>query len=277
MKILVGIIHSNEPQVKDCINSVKNQNFHDFHDYFIISGLTKSEAHDKLYSKFMDSKDDFDIFIKLDGDMIIERIDFFSFIENHFTNDENLDWIRIEVFDYFLRENLSGLNIYSKNVKWNLNSNNYFTDRTMIRESVRKDKGIAPSIKWISHCKNATLYQAFNFGFHRAIKAFQFNINQKVFSTLQWVAFLRIYKLIKTDFSKINLIIIAALVYVIQNKINDIAINEKNIEKVKAFSFLSEMTKEELLVYIENSSILNFFKLRKLGFLILFYKLNKLK
>ena len=272
MKILVGIIHSNEPQVEDCIKSVKSQKYHDAHDLFIISGLTKRNAHDELYSKFMESKGEFDIFIKLDGDMIIERKDFFAFVEECFLHNTNLDWIRLEVFDYFLKENMSGLNVYSKNVNWVSNSNNYFTDRTMIQDSVRDDKGIVPSVKWISHCNNATLYQAFNFGFHRAIKAFQFNTKQKAFSTLQWKAFSRIYKLNKSDSSQINLIIIASLVYVINNRIGDTAINEGSSKKKEAFSFLSEMANDELETYIATSSVRAYLKLGRLGFLILFYK-----
>jgi len=273
MKILVGIIHSKEPQVEDCIKSVNNQKYYDHYDYFVISGLTKREAHDKLYSQFMNKQDEFDIFIKLDGDMVIERSDFFMFIEEKFKGYINLDWIRLEVFDYFLQENMSGLNIYSNTVRWDTNSNNFFTDRTMIKNSVRKDIGIVPSEKWITHCKDASLYQAFNFGFHRAIKAFQFNSNKKIYSTLQWNAFLRIFRLNKINPSKQNLIIIASLVYVIIHKVGDFAINENNKEKKDAFLFLSNLSINDLENYIEQTSVLNYLKLGKIGFYLIRLKL----
>lgn len=272
MKILVGIMHSNEPQVEDCIKSVNNQKYNDHYDYFVISGLTKREAHDKLYSQFMNKQDEFDIFIKLDGDMVIERSDFFIFIEEKFKRYINLDWIRLEVFDYFLQENMSGLNIYSNTVRWDTNSNNFFTDRTMIKNSVRKDIGIVPSEKWITHCKDASLYQAFNFGFHRAIKAFQFNSNKKIYSTLQWNAFLRISKLNNANPSKMNLLIIASLAYVVINKIGDAAINEKSKEKKETFLFLSQLSVDELMNYIKKSQILNYLSLGKIGFYLLTFK-----
>ena len=272
MKILVGIMHSKEPQVEDCIKSVNNQKYNDHYDYFVISGLTKREAHDKLYSQFMNKQDEFDIFIKLDGDMVIERSDFFIFIEEKFKRYINLDWIRLEVFDYFLQENMSGLNIYSNTVRWNTNSNNFFTDRTMIKNSVRKDIGIVPSEKWITHCKDASLYQAFNFGFHRAIKAFQFNSNKKIYSTLQWNAFLRISKLNNANPSKMNLLIIASLAYVVINKIGDAAINEKSKEKKETFLFLSQLSVDELMNYIKKSQILNYLSLGKIGFYLLTFK-----
>ncbi|MDB2648011.1 hypothetical protein N9Y38_00395 [Flavobacteriaceae bacterium] len=272
MKILVGIIHSNEPQVDDCIKSVNNQKFNDYYDYFVISGLTKREAHDKLYLQFMNKKDEFDIFIKLDGDMVIERSDFFSFIENKFSQNINLDWIRLEVFDYFLKENISGLNIYRNSVRWNTNSNNFFTDRTMIKNSVRNDLGIVPSEKWITHCKDGSLYQAFNFAFHRAIKAFQFNSNKKIYSTLQWIAFLRIRKLNSRNPSKITLIMIASLAYVVINKIGDSAINEKSKEKKDAFLFLSNLSVDESIDYVKKSLVLNYLSLGKIGFFLITFK-----
>lgn len=273
MKILVGIIHSKEPQVEDCIKSVNNQKYYDHYDYFVISGLTKREAHDKLYSQFMNKQDEFDIFIKLDGDMVIERSDFFMFIEEKFKGYINLDWIRLEVFDYFLQENMSGLNIYSNTVRWETNSNNFFTDRTMIKNSVRKDLGIVPSEKWITHCRDASLYQAFNFGFHRAIKAFQFNSSNKTYSTLQWNAFLRIRKLNNSNSSKINLMILSSLVYVIINRIGDSAINEKSKEKKHAFVFLSNLSVNELKNYVNKSLILNYLSLGKIGFYLIALKI----
>ena len=272
MKILVGIIHSNEPQVDECINSVKNQNYHNISDYFIITGYSKQIAHDKLYSTFMNKNKDYDIFIKIDGDMIIERKDFLSFIENKFKTHKNLDWIRIELFDFFLKENMSGLNIYSKNVRWKTNLSNFFTDRTMVRSSVRSDLGIIPKKMWISHCKNPTDYQAFNFGFHRAIKAFQYGSRKKIFSTLQWKAFLRISRLNKIKEEKINHLILASLIYVIYNKISDEAINENSEKKSKAFSYLSNMSNEQLFQYYNKSYAYRLLNFGKLGFLFLYIR-----
>lgn len=142
MNILIGILYSNEPQYHLCTKSIENQRYDHNFDYFVISGLSKQEAHDKLYERFSLNNDSYDIFIKLDADMIIKRSDFFNYIHNLFTKNVNLDWVRILVFDEFLQSNISGLNIYSKNVKWSKNLDNYFTDRTLVLSSVKKHIGM---------------------------------------------------------------------------------------------------------------------------------------
>ena len=279
MRILIGILHSQEPQKDECVKSIENQQYSFDYDYFIISGLSKRDAHDTLYSKFMSESSNYDLFVKLDADMIIERQDFFQFLYSVFQKDTKLDWMRLLIHDHFLDQNISGLNIYRFSVKWAKNVNNCFTDRVMIKSSVRKDIGLDPSTIWITHCKDASIYQAFNFGFHRAIKAFQFNSKKRIYSTLQWNAFLRVFKLYKIDRSKQNLIIIASLVYVIIHRVGDLAINENNKEKKDAFLFLSNLSLDDLENYVEQSSVLNYLKLGKIGFYLIrlkFYILEKL-
>lgn len=270
MKILIGILYSNEPQFDKCIDSIKMQDYQSKVQYFVLQGLSKSDAHDKLYSHFMSNSDKFDLFIKLDADMIIKRNDFFRYVSDLFIFDDKLDWVRILLFDYFLQENISGLNIYRSSVKWRLNNDNYFTDRTLDHSTVRKDLGIDPEKLWLTHCENGSLYQHFNFGFHRAIKLFQFDAKGRFYSNMHWSVFLKIYRLYLINKDLKCLLILAALVYVYRNKINGDAINENSITKVRAFEFLTELNDENLKQFVETDKVFSLLKLGYFGYFILF-------
>ena len=273
MKILIGVLHSKEPQLEDCIKSIENQLYSYNYNYFILSGLNKSEAHDALYFKFMAESDNYDLFVKLDADMIIERQDFFQFLYSIFHNDTELDWLRLLIHDHFLNQNISGLNIYRCSVKWTKNTNNYFTDRVMIKSTVRKDLGIDPTTIWITHCKSGSMYQAFNFGFHRGVKSSLLGVSYKIIlPKLQWIAFSRILTLIKTEQTRERLMILASWVYTFENNVTDSAINETNSLKNEAFSYLNSLTDKNLYNYILDSVA---FKYLKIGFIgMVFYTLH---
>lgn len=273
MKILIGVLHSHEPQLEDCIRSIENQLYSYDYNYFILSGLNKLEAHDALYSKFMAESDNYDLFVKLDADMIIERQDFFQFIYSIFHNDTKLDWLRLLIYDHFLNQNISGLNIYRSSVKWTKNINNYFTDRVMIKATIRKDLGIDPTTIWITHCKSASMYQAFNFGFHRGVKSSLLGDPYKIiFPKLQWIAFSRILALIKSEQTRERLMILASWIYTFEKSLTDSAINENNKLKDEAFSYLNSLTDQNLYYYILDSVA---FKYLKIGFIgMIFYTLH---
>lgn len=263
MKILVGILFSNEPQFNNCIDSIKNQIYPFHFEYFIISGLPKINAHDELYKQFTSNCHNFDIFIKLDADMVIKRNDFFDYVYHLFLNNKNVDWIRILVYDYFLQSNISGLNIYSNNVKWIKNHDNFFTDRTLDMSSVKKHIGIDPKINWISHCENPTMYQAFNFGLHRSIKIFQYSKENKVNFNIHWTTLRKIFfnYLNNINNKQQNLIILATIVYVYENKLSSESINNNSKTKSYAYDYLCNKNSSELWDYFKNSQFYFLFKI----------------
>lgn len=176
MKILIGILKVDEPQFDALITSIKDQ-LSKGDDTFVLEGYSKHEAHDLLFRRFTALSSDFDIFLKMDADMIIERDDFLSFIRQQFNTHKGLDWLHLHIWDSILGTYISGLNAFSNRVRWSKNSDNLFTDRKQIASSIQSQRIIdEPTEKWVSHCKNATFEQAYNFGSHRAVKAFQFGV-----------------------------------------------------------------------------------------------------
>ncbi len=174
MKILAGVMSTIENEYEECIASIQRQTYSDF-DIFEIKNQPNKVAHDQLYSHFMNNSGEYNLFIKIDADMIIEDWHLFEKIVRAFTENERLDWLTIPVYDHFLNEHIYGVNVYRNCVKWEKNSELYYTDRVHLDQTIREhEKWPIPDKKTIiHHCPYPGDYQAFHFGYHRMMKAGQ--------------------------------------------------------------------------------------------------------
>ena len=170
MKILVGILYCIENELSACIQSIKNQTHQDFH-YFIIENLPKKEAHDQLYTKFSASQHEYDIFIKIDADMVLSRNTYFEEVIDVFSNDHELVLLQVAVYDFFSDQLIFGLHNYRNTMRWRLRDEVLFTDRQNTSEkSVNDSTKLAPAAL---HCPDPSPFQAFHFGVHKAVKVMQ--------------------------------------------------------------------------------------------------------
>jgi hypothetical protein len=169
MRILIGTLHSAENEFAECVASIHQQTHQDF-EHFIIRGLPEREAHDTLYSTFMARGHEFDLFMKIDADMVLEDANFLSAVVEHFRQLPNdIDVLTIPVFDMYLRQPIIGMHTFRSTVKWPRVTDNLFTDKF----SVPKERRIIEEKRFfrkVTHCKNPTPFQAFHFGLHRGVK-----------------------------------------------------------------------------------------------------------
>lgn len=173
MRILIITLHTIENEFDRCRQSIDSLE-HDGIEHLVFSGLSKKEAHNRLYETFMSRSSEFDLFMKLDADMIIEDGKIIGVIETAFARDPELDLLLIPVYDHFVNRELGGVNVYRNTVRWAMNKGHLFTDRSHLRETIRRRKTLDSRGKtWISHCKDPGNFQAFHFGFHRIAKALQ--------------------------------------------------------------------------------------------------------
>lgn len=172
MKILIGMLYCEENEYFESLESVKLQ-AHTNNEYFCIKNLPKKMAHELLYTTFMRNSNRFDLFIKLDADMVLCRRDFFNRLENVFHLNPQIDDLEIPVFDYFTDRLIHGLHVYSNRVKWFKTNEKVFTDMGSIIRKIHvpvsfSDSFLTPAA-W--HCPNPSGLQAFHFGIHKAVKA----------------------------------------------------------------------------------------------------------
>ena len=171
MKILIGTLYAIENEFDECIASIKRQSYSDF-EHFVIKNLPNKEAHDTLYATFMNRSDEFDLFLKVDADMVIEDKDLFAKIVRKFRSNDWLKDLEIAVYDFFSDQLIWGMHAYRSNVEWKQNKEELFVDLCPVdgSERIADDSELAPAA---IHCKNPSPFQSFHCGVHRALKVLQ--------------------------------------------------------------------------------------------------------
>lgn len=168
MRILVGTLYSIENEFEECVEAINRQNYDEF-EHIVIQGLPKREAHDRLYGTFMKHAHEFDLFMKVDADMVIENRDLFAQIVARFRDNPRMDLLTIEVHDCFTDSQIDGMSTFRNTVRWKKRDTDIFTDKHAVplERSVYDSHDLAPAAV---HCKNPSPFQAFHYGLHRAMK-----------------------------------------------------------------------------------------------------------
>ena len=175
MKILIGILYCIENELQQCIASLKTQTHQDF-DYFVLENLPKKEAHTRLYQTFTDSADQYQLFIKLDADMVLARNTYLEEVVREFTNDPELTLLQVAVHDFFTDQLIFGLHNYRNTVRWNPRGELFTDKQTSFKKTINDSHKLAPAAY---HCPNPSPFQAFHFGVHKAVKVMQVGIQDK--------------------------------------------------------------------------------------------------
>jgi len=70
IKVLFLVMYSGEGDYEQCIEAAKNQVGIEY-DFFEVKNLSLKDAHIAIYSYWNEHKDDYDMFVKLDADMVL--------------------------------------------------------------------------------------------------------------------------------------------------------------------------------------------------------------
>lgn len=177
MKILVGILHCIENEFPDCLAALRRQT-HRSYDYFVLENLPNKEAHDTLYRRFMDSACSYDLFVKLDADMVLCREDLLARAADRFKANPQLDVLCIGVHDFFTDQMIDSLNVFRNTVRWRTDAEKIFPDRNQqaAGQVIYDHEDLAPAA---DHCPDPSPFQAFHFGVHKAVKVMQIGVHNK--------------------------------------------------------------------------------------------------
>lgn len=247
MKILVGILYSIENEFEECKRAIEEQQQTDF-EYFTIEKLPNLEAHNKLYQTFMSRAAEFDLFVKVDADMVLCRNTFFKEVADEMNQHQKTNHLEIGVWDYFTQQLIGALNIFRNNVVWSLSPSDIFVDiQSNTRGSktyMNMDGHLAPAAY---HCPNPSRFQSFHYGLHKAAKLIQTNSKDKWRrkSRVHSYYIYRTWENYKKNKTNLNLCLaVAGIFWGIDNTIGASEINFTS-EKVRA-SFEKFARKEHL-------------------------------
>jgi hypothetical protein len=168
MRLLIGTMHSNEQEFEACVSGIRAQQGVQF-EHIVLENLPHKEAHDKLYSTFMENASRFDVFVKVDSDMVITNKYLFAAIADRFKRAPAMDELAIAVHDFFPDRLVYGMYSYRNTVRWDKKAPLVFSDEEPeVRQKVFTDAAdIAPAAL---HCPNPSPLQCLRYGVVRGVK-----------------------------------------------------------------------------------------------------------
>lgn len=167
MRILVITLVTIEREFEECIESIKRQSYRDYH-HIVFRDLPSPDADRTLYGTFMERAGEFDLFIRVDADMVIESENLFAWVVERMMARPSVEMLTIAIHDYFTDRLISGLHAYRNTVRFAVDDP-IQPDRPLVPRShrlvERSDLGYQ-----IRHCKNPSDLQALHYGIHRGVK-----------------------------------------------------------------------------------------------------------
>ncbi len=169
LRVMVGTLHSGEPQFERLCESVRAQSYPEgLVDHVVISGHPNRDAHDALYTRFLEGP--WDLLVKVDADMVIEDPDFLSHVASFFEHARGVDLLQAAITDFYTSGPMHGVNAYTKHIPWRSSEqDDLFTDRTGVpleRHYVVPTRFLSA----VTHSPSPSDLQAFRFGVRRALE-----------------------------------------------------------------------------------------------------------
>jgi len=170
-RILIGTLYSGENEFEQCKASVRAQTY-PHREHVVFKNLPNKEAHDTLYRTFMERADEFQLFVKLDADMVLGEETLLEQIVEYWRRTPSLDHLSLAVRDWYTDDLMESMHVFSHRARWPLSEEPRFVDHSPVIPGAKRsiDDKTAPVVH---HSPDPSPAQAFRFGVHRALKAMQ--------------------------------------------------------------------------------------------------------
>lgn len=170
-RILVGTLSCGEGELDDCVAAIRSQREVDI-EHYVLKDKPEPDAHQSLFSCWNQRRAEFDLFVKVDADTILNRNTALVEIWRLLKSDDEITGLQIGLLDYFTDGIIAGLNCFSPRVTFSAVTDALYCDRVIEGGHRRVLKlgetaALAP-IGW--HCRRPHVKQAFHFGFRRMMK-----------------------------------------------------------------------------------------------------------
>lgn len=170
-KILVGTLSCSEAEVALCCEQIANQSGVDIH-HVLFENLTELEAHRKIFGLWNEKRSNYDLFVKIDADTVLNSKDALINAWSFFENDTDVTAIQVGLYDFFTKKMIAGLNMFRPNVYFDLPEDKLFCDR--VKENGHRKVLTIEDTKSLypigDHCRFPSDKQAFHFGYRRWAK-----------------------------------------------------------------------------------------------------------
>jgi hypothetical protein len=179
-KVFVGTLESGESEFPESRSALLAQTNVEF-CHFVISGKSEKRAHAELFQSWVAHKHEYDYFLKLDADTVLMRNNAISQMCT-FMQMNDATGLQIRILDYFSRELISGLNMFSPEVVFRKRLSRLYPDISdRGHRVILKGDRVAPLEPIAFHGLNPNPKQSFYYGFHRFLKG-QFSLLESVYN-----------------------------------------------------------------------------------------------
>jgi hypothetical protein len=189
LRVLVGTLSCGENELDRCIEALHRQAYRDW-EQFIVANLPERDAHERLYAGFMERRGEFDLFLKLDADMVFPDPHRLGTAVELFRRDAILDHAIFRVHDWMSEALLVGVHVFRSRVRWG-RCDPLFPDVQPQRVRRRRYVLRRPPGPLALHSPDPDPRQAFRYGLHRGMKAFQ--VKRPHFALVHWRLLKRVW------------------------------------------------------------------------------------
>ena len=183
ISFFIGTLFNGEAELEQHTNAINTQVGVNY-KHHIIKNLSEYKAHQQLFLDWKRNSADFDFFVKIDADTVLNRSNALVEIAGLF-DDPQVTAVQIRLLDYFSNSLIPGLNTFSPRVKFRRRAKRLFPDVVDYNHlkvlKVKETQSLEP-IGY--HCLNPNQRQSFYYGYHRMLKN-QHNILKLVAN--EWV------------------------------------------------------------------------------------------
>lgn len=169
IRCLIGTLNAGENELESCERAIAAQTYTNW-SHIRFDDLPEYEAHRRLYAEFMARSAEFDLFLKIDADMVLRTSQSLGRIVNFIRRRPAVDHVSFAVHDYLTDSPLLGLHAFTNRAVWRAPADPYRPDVDPEIPGRRLSVRFAPApVAYHACCPHE--YQAFHFGAHRAVKA----------------------------------------------------------------------------------------------------------
>ena len=167
LRVLVGTLYSAEKEFMESRNSALKQQYCRV-DHYVIKDLNEYDAHNLLWKVLNSRTDSYDLFVKLDADTILGKLNLFHTVHERLIS-KSLDGIQLSLLDYYSQSSIYGLGIFLPRVRFMQSRSRLFADRAIDRQKFKigrnQDIGFLEDAGF--HCSYPSAEQSYRYGLHR--------------------------------------------------------------------------------------------------------------
>jgi hypothetical protein len=169
-RLLILTLSTGEAALPVLTRQLARQSFRHF-EHEVIGGLSNLAAHARLYRTVMERANDFDLFLKLDGDMTLRADTSLDDVVRATETRPDGQHLVFRVWDCFTEEETLGVHVFRSGVRWPEISDDLFVDPDP--PGVRQVMWDGPPAPFANHGEVVSDFECFSFGVHKFLKVAQ--------------------------------------------------------------------------------------------------------